>query len=340
MTTDTRSWHVAVGQRQEGPLDTDTMIAGFTSGRWPANALVWSESLPSWMPAREVAIFQQALAGKGMSVPPVPRPGGRSHVIDFKIVGEEMQFVEIELDPHETVIAEAGAFMYMSPGIEMETRFGDGSKPESGFFEKALSAGKRMLTGESLFMTHFTAMSPGKSHVAFASPYPGRIVPLDLADLGGEMICERDAFLCAAKGTEVDIAFNKRLGAGLFGGEGFILQRLRGDGLAFVHAGGTIIERDLTPGETLRVDTGCLVAFQPRVSYDIQMVRGLKSVFFGGEGLFFATLTGPGRIWLQSLPFSRLARRVIAAAAPAANKGEGGILNVAGGLGNILGGDR
>jgi uncharacterized protein (TIGR00266 family) len=250
-----------------------------------------------------------------------------------------MQFVEIELDPGETVIAEAGAFMYMTSGIQMETRFGDGSKPDGGFFEKAFSAGKRMLTGESLFMTHFTATTPGKSHVAFAAPYPGRIIPLDLAEMGGEMLCERDAFLCAAKGTAVDIAFSQRLGAGLLGGEGFILQRLQGDGLAFVHSGGTVVERELGAGEVLRVDTGCLVAFQPRVSYDIQMVRGLKSMFFGGEGLFFATLQGPGKIWLQSLPFSRLARRVVAAAAPAANKGEGGILNAAGGLGNLLGGD-
>jgi uncharacterized protein (AIM24 family) len=188
-------------------------------------------------------------------------------------------------------------------------------------------------------MTHYTAHGRGKSRVAFASPYPGRIVPLDLSELGGEMLCERDAFLCAAKGTEVGVAFNRRLGAGFLGGEGFILQRLRGDGLAFVHASGAIVERDLAPGETLRLDTGCIVAFQPSVTYDIQLVRGLKSMFFGGEGLVFATLTGPGRVWLQSLPFSRLARRVVAAAAPMANKGEGGILNVAGGLGNILDGD-
>lgn len=339
--SDSRQWFVAVNNEQQGPFDTDTVAKGLASGRYPRTALVWSEGLPSWLPAKDVAAFQQAMAGAGhvpSKAPPIPRGGSRSHEIDFKIVGEEMQFVEVELDSGETVIAEAGSMMYMSHGIEMETRFGDGSETDKGFLGKALNAGKRLLTGESLFMTHFTAHAPGKSHVAFAAPYPGRIVPFDLTALGGEMLCERDAFLCAAKGTEVGIAFTKRFGAGLLGGEGFILSRLRGDGFAFVHAGGTIIERELQGGETLRVDTGCIVAFQPHVSYDIQMVRGVKSIFFGGEGLFFATLTGPGKVWLQSLPFSRLARRVVAAAAPAANKGEGGILNVAGGLGNILGG--
>jgi uncharacterized protein (TIGR00266 family) len=329
---------VAVGQRQEGPFETDAAIEGFAAGRWPRNALVWTETLGNWTPALDVPLFQKAMAGSAGRVPPVPRGAGRSHEIDFKITGEEMQFVEIELDPGETVIAEAGAMMYMTPDIEMETRFGDGTTESKGFLDKALSAGKRIMTGESLFMTHFTAHGRGKSHVAFAAPYPGRIVPLDLAALNGDIICERDAFLCAAKGTEVGIAFNKRLGAGFLGGEGFILQRLKGDGMAFLHAGGTIVERELAAGETLRIDTGCIVAFQAHVPYDIQLVKGLKSIFFGGEGIVFATLTGPGRIWLQSLPFSRLARRVITAAAPMANKGEGGILNVAGGLGTLLGG--
>jgi uncharacterized protein (TIGR00266 family) len=331
-------WHLAVDQTQEGPYDTETIRAGLASGRWPATAMVWTDSLPSWIAARDVAAFQRAAVAT--APPPMPRGGKRSHEIDFKIQGEEMQFVEVELDPSETVIAEAGAMMYMTQGIEMETKFGDGSAADqgSGFLGKALSAGKRMLTGESLFMTHFTATAPGKSHVAFAAPYPGRVVPLDLSALGGEMLCERDAFLCAAKGTQVDIAFTRKFGAGFFGGEGFILQRLKGDGWAFVHSGGTIVERDLKPGEVLRVDTGCIVAFQPQVQYDIQMIKSVKSVFFGGEGLFFATLSGPGRVWLQSLPFSRLARRVLAAAGPAANKGEGGILNVAGGLGTLLGG--
>lgn len=340
--SDSRTWHVAVDNKQEGPYDTDTVAAGLASGRIPRTALVWTEGLPSWLPAKDVAAFQRASAGAMglMKAPPIPSANRRAHIIDFQIMGEELQYVEIELDIGETVVAEAGAMMYMTQGIEMETRFGDGSSADesSGFLGKALSAGKRMLTGESLFMTHFTAHAPGKSQVAFAAPYPGRIVPFDLSELGGEMLCQRDAFLCAAKGTEVGIAFTKRFGAGFFGGEGFILQRLQGDGFAFVHAGGTILERQLAPGETLRVDTGCIVAFQPQVTYDIQMVKGVKSVFFGGEGLFFATLSGPGRVWLQSLPFSRLARRVLAAAAPTANKGEGGILNVAGGLGTLLGG--
>jgi uncharacterized protein (TIGR00266 family) len=339
--SDSRAWHVAVDNRQEGPYDTETVAAGIASGRFPKTALVWTDGLPNWLPAKDVAAFQRATAGTAAAkAPPLPAGRGRSHVIDFQIIGEEMQFVQVELDPGETVIAEAGSMMYMTQGIEMETKFGDGSDADAGggFLGKVLSAGKRVLTGESLFMTHFTAHSQGKSHIAFAAPYPGRIVPFDLSALGGEILCERDAFLCAAKGTEVGIAFSQRLGAGLLGGEGFILQRLKGDGFAFVHAGGTIVERDLAAGEMLRVDTGCIVAFQPHVTYDIQMVRGVKSIFFGGEGLFFATLQGPGRVWLQSLPFSRLARRVISAAAPNANRGEGGILNSAGGLGTLLGG--
>jgi uncharacterized protein (TIGR00266 family) len=228
--------------------------------------------------------------------------------------------------------------MYMDPGIAMETVFGDGSEQGGGFLDKALSAGKRVLTGESLFMTHFTAHGRGKEKVAFAAPYPGRIVPLDLGQLGGRMLCQRDAFLCAAKGTKIGIAFTKKISTGLFGGEGFILQSLEGDGLAFAHASGAILERDLAPGETLRVDTGCLVAFQPSVGYDIQMVKGLKSMFFGGEGLFYAAMTGPGRVWLQSLPIRRLARTLVQAAGPGSKQGETNIGDLAGGLGKILGG--
>ena len=337
--TDARSWNLAVGQRQEGPFDTDTIVAGLASGRWPPTALVWTDGMSTWSSVREVPVFQRAAAGGGVLAPAVPRAGGRSHVIDFRVIGEEMQFVEIELDPGETVVAEAGAFLYMTQGVEMETRLGDGSAPEDGFLSKVWKAGARMVMGEKLFMTHFTAHAAGKSHVAFAAPYAGRIVPLDLAELGGEILCERGAFLCAAKGTEISIAFTKKLGAGFLGGEGFILERLRGDGMAFVHAGGAIVERDLAQGETLRVDTGCLVAFHPSVDYDIQAVGGLKSMVFGGEGMVFATLSGPGRVWLQSLPFSRLARRVLAAAGPHSNKDEGGVLNQLGGLGNLLGGD-
>ena len=239
--------------------------------------------------------------------------------IDYRIQGDSMQYVEIELDPAETVIAEAVSMMYMSDGITFEARLGDGS--EGGVVGKLFGAAKRMLTNESLFMTHFTNSGDGKAHVAFASPYPGQIVPIDLAGVGGEIICQKDAFLCAAKGTEVTVAFSKRLGAGFFGGEGFVLQRLRGEGKAFVHAGGTILERDLA-GEKLRVDTGCIVAFESGIDYDIEMAGGLKSMMFGGEGMFLATLQGRGKIWLQSLPFARLADRVLENAVHLERKGE------------------
>jgi len=261
----------------------------------------------------------------------------RAHEIDFEIFGDDMQFVEVELDPGETAIAEAGAMMYMDQGIRMETIFGDGSARSQGVMGKIFGAGKRVLTGESLFMTAFTNAGTGKERVAFSAPYPGKIVPLALAALGGEVLCQKQAFLCAAKGVSIGIAFQKRLGAGLFGGEGFILERLQGDGLAFAHAGGTIVERNLAPGETLRLDTGCLVALQAGVSYDIEFVGGIKSALFGGEGLFFATVTGPGRVWLQSLPFSRLADRIIASAPRAGGErtGEGSLLGT---LGDIMGG--
>jgi len=234
----------------------------------------------------------------------------RCHEIDYKIIGESMQMVEIELDPSETVIAEAGAMNYMEDGINFEAKMGDGSDVNQGFMGKLFSAGKRMLTGESLFMTHFTNEGLGKKHVAFAAPFPGSVVAINLAEIGGEITCQKDSFLCAALGTKVDIAFNKRLGSGFFGGEGFILQHLKGDGMVFVHAGGTVIEKELK-GETLRLDTGCLVAFSSGIEYSIEMTKGLKSMFFGGEGLFLATLSGHGKVWIQSLPFSRLADRVI-----------------------------
>jgi uncharacterized protein (TIGR00266 family) len=248
------------------------------------------------------------------------------HEVDFEIHGHEMQFVEVELDPGEAAVAEAGGMMFMEDGIAMETIFGDGSKKQSGFLGALMGAGKRLLTGESLFMTVFLNQGQGKRRVAFAAPYPGKILPIHLGDIGGELITQKDSFLAAAKGVSVGIAFQKRLGAGLFGGEGFIMQRLQGDGLAFIHAGGTLHERTLKPGELLRVDTGCIVAFQPSVSYDIQMVGGIKSAFFGGEGLFFATLQGPGKVWLQSLPLSRLSGRIIAAAGPMGGRGEGSVL--------------
>ncbi len=261
----------------------------------------------------------------------------KSHEVDYQIFGDDMQVVEIELDPQETVIAEAGAMNWMDDSIEFEAKLGDGSKPNQGMFGKLLDVGKRVLTGESVFMTHFTNVGHGKKRVAFAAPYPGKIVPLDMAQMGGDFICQKDAFLCAALGTEVSITFNKRLGAGFFGGEGFILQRLRGDGLAFVHAGGTIVKKELK-GETIKVDTGCIVGFTAGIDYDIQRAGGLKSMFFGGEGLFLATLQGHGTIYLQSLPFSRMADRILqhAPSAGGSSKGEGSVL---GGFGRMISGD-
>ncbi len=258
-----------------------------------------------------------------------------NHEIDYKISGEEMQCIEIELDPQETVIAEPGSFMMMEEGIQMETLFGDGSQNQGGLLGKLFSAGKRLLTGENLFMTAFTNVGAGKKRATFASPYPGKIIPMDLSLLNGRMICQKDSFLCAAKGVSVGIEFQKKLGTGLFGGEGFIMQKLEGDGLAFVHAGGNIIERDLKPGELLKIDTGCIVAFTSGVDYDIQFVGGIKNTIFGGEGLFFATLRGPGKVWIQSLPISRLAGRILAYGT-GTRKEEGSLL---GGIGNLLDGD-
>jgi uncharacterized protein (TIGR00266 family) len=260
------------------------------------------------------------------------------HEVDYEVFGSEMQYVEVELDPMEAAVGEAGGMMFMEEGIEMETIFGDGSQQSSGFLGALMGAGKRLLTGESLFMTVFQNRGQGKRRVAFGAPYPGKIIPVDLREVGGELLAQKDAFLCAAKGVSIGIAFTKRFGAGLFGGEGFILERLQGDGLAFVHAGGTIKQCDLAPGETLRVDTGCIVAFQPSVQYDIKFVGGVKTALFGGEGLFFAALSGPGRIWLQSLPFSRLAGRIFAAAPQRGGHREEG--SVLGGLGRLLDGDN
>ena len=261
------------------------------------------------------------------------------HEVDYKIFGDDMQYVEVELDPQEAVVAEAGGMMYMEDGIDMETIFGDGSQQNAGFMGALLGAGKRILTGESLFMTVFINKGVGKKHVAFGAPYPGKIIPIKLSDIGGELIAQKDSFLCGAKGVSVGIAFTKKIGAGLFGGEGFIMERLQGDGWCFIHAGGTMMQRDLAPGETLRVDTGCIVGFQPSIDYDIQFVGKIKSALFGGEGLFFATLRGPGRVWLQSLPFSRMADRIHAASPQHGGRGreEGSVL---GGLGRLLDGDN
>jgi len=258
-----------------------------------------------------------------------------NHEIDYHIHGEEMQCVEIELDPQETVIAESGSFMFMDEGIVMATVFGDGSDRADGFFGKLMTAGKRILTGESLFMTTFTnALRSGKQKVTFAAPYAGKIVAMDLSELNGKIVCQKDAFLCAAKGVQVGIEFQRKLGTGLFGGEGFIMQKLEGDGMAFVHAGGYILQRELAVGETLRVDTGCIVAFTHRIDYDIQFVKGVRNMVFGGEGLFFAQLRGPGTVWMQSLPVSRLAARILQYGG-ANRKEEGSVL---GGLGNLLDG--
>lgn len=259
-------------------------------------------------------------------------------VIDYFIHGDDMQFVEIELDPGEAAIGEAGSMMYMEDGITMDTVFGDASAQQSGLFGKLVGAGKRLITGESLFTTVYTHQGQGKKRVAFAAPYAGKIIPFDLRKHGGTMICQKDAFLCAAKGVSLDIAFQKKLGTGFFGGEGFIMQKLEGDGMAFAHSGGTVIERTLAAGEVLRVDTGCVVAYTPSVDFDIQFVGGIKTALFGGEGLFFAVLRGPGTLWLQSLPFARLASRIFAAAP--VTKGGGGSGGEQGGVfGSILNGD-
>ena len=263
----------------------------------------------------------------------------QAHEIDYHIYGEEMQYVEIELDPQEVVVAEAGSFMMMENGIKMETIFGDGSEQQSGVLGKLLNAGKRMLTGESLFMTAYMNQDGAKRKVSFASPYPGKIVPIDLTKYQGKFICQKDSFLCAAKGVSVGIEFSKKLGRGLFGGEGFIMQKIEGDGMAFVHSGGTLARKELQPGEVLKVDTGCIVGFTKDVDYDIEFIGGIKNSVFGGEGLFYATLRGPGIVYIQSLPFSRLAGRIIASAPGAGGGGreEGSLL---GGLGRMIDGDN
>jgi len=338
-------WYMAIGGQQLGPVTEQDVVNAIRSGSADATTLVFANGMANWTALREVAAFQPQLGTS--APPPLPAPGSppsvpRAHEIDYKIEGEDLQFVEVELDPGESVVAEAGALMYMTAGIQMETIFGDGSGKDQakGLMGALLGAGKRILTGESLFMTVFTAQGGRREKVAFAAPYPGRILAMDLKKQGGELVCQKDSFLCAAKGISIGIAFQKKIGVGLFGGEGFIMQRLQGDGLAFVHAGGMLTEIQLAAGETLRVDTGCLVALQPSVSYDVQLVSGIKTALFGGEGLFFATLTGPGHVWLQSLPLSRMADR-IAKAIPRigrGRKGEGSVLDHIG-IGDMIDGD-
>jgi uncharacterized protein (TIGR00266 family) len=329
-------WFMAINDQKVGPVAEEEVVQSIRNGTIDGETLVFTSGMKEWTRLRDVP---QLTAHLG-SPPPLPSASGRrAHEIAYAIRGEEMQFVEVELDPGESAVAEAGAMMYMTPGIEMETVFGDGSGSQQGGIMGALmGAGKRLLTGESLFMTVFTNRGRGVERVAFAAPYAGKILALDLAQLGGRLVCQKDSFLCAARGVSIGIAFQKKIGVGLFGGEGFIMQKLEGDGLCFAHAGGTIHVLDLQPGETLRVDTGCLVALQPSVGYDIQFVGKVKTALFGGEGLFFAQLTGPGRAWLQSLPFSRLADRIFKAGR-GARREEGSVLDAAFGLGKVIDGD-
>ncbi|MDB6080388.1 MAG: hypothetical protein JWO82_4135 [Akkermansiaceae bacterium] len=329
-----KTWHYHSASGSQASTSEENLAELVEGGIITPATLVWTAGMAGWEAAS--GVLPDLFKGAGAPPPPLPPSGAapsgrRSHEIDYEIIGESIQMVEIELDPRETVIAEAGAMNYMEDGIVFETKMGDGSTPDSGFMGKLMAVGKRALTGESIFMTHFTNQGQGKKRVTFAAPYPGTVVPVDLSVHGGELMCEKGAFLCAALGTQVGVAFNRKLGAGLFGGEGFILQRLNGDGLAFVHAGGTVVRKELK-GEKLFVDTGCIVAFTKGINYDIQRSGSLKSMVFGGEGLFLATLQGHGTVWLQSMPFSRLAHRITSMYS--SGKGEGSVL---GGIGNLFG---
>ena len=327
-------WYLSFSGNQLGPFDHAQAMA---QAQKNPNGYAWREGFTQWLPIHQI----DELSGRSFSVPtPPPKSAGKkADEIDFKIYGREMQFVEVELDPGESAVAEAGAMMYKESSIDMQTIFGDGSgSGGGGFMNKLLGAGKRLLTGESLFMTVFTHSGRGKAHVAFGAPYPGNIIPVHLSEIGGCIICQKDSFLCAAKGVSIGIYFQKRILTGLFGGEGFVMQKLEGDGLTFMHAGGTVTEPILKSGEVLHVDTGCIVALAPEVQFDIQQAGGIKTALFGGEGLFLATLQGPGKVWLQSLPFSRLAGRMLQAAPQrGGSKGEGSIL---GALGGLLDGDN
>lgn len=329
-------WYLSYDGSQIGPMDD---VQASVHARQNPNGFAWREGFGTWIPIPEVAELNSPAQGREAPIPPPPARRTRADEIDFKVFGTEMQFVEIELDPGESVIAEAGAMMYKDSTVVMETIFGDGSGTGGGgLMDKLLGAGKRLLTGESLFMTVFTHQGQGKAHAAFGAPYPGNIIPIPLQNVGGTLICQKDSFLCAAKGVAIGIYFQRKILTGLFGGEGFIMQKLDGDGTVFVHAGGTVVERQLAPGEIVHVDTGCVVAIEPTVSFDIQQAGGIKTALFGGEGLFFAVLQGPGRIWLQSLPFSRLAGRMLQAAPQrGGGREEGSIL---GGLGGLLNGDN
>ena len=324
-----------------GPLDPD---AAFAYARQNPDHVCWRDGLSGWQPVRAMPEFAEAFGGPGTHMPPPPPMAGSRGMnddIDYRIVGNDMPFVEIELDPGESAIAEAGALMYKDAVVGMETAFGDGSRSGQGggFMDKLMSAGKRVITGESLFTTVYTHNGQGKARVAFAAPYPGTVLPIRLSEHGGRLICQKDSFLAGARGVQVGIHFQKKILTGLFGGEGFIMQKLEGDGWVFVHAGGTVMEIDLKAGERLDVDTGCVMAYHSSVDMDVRAVGGIKSMLFGGEGVFLATLTGPGKVWLQSLPFSRMAGRMLAAAPGGGgrDKGEGSVL---GGLGGLISGDR
>jgi uncharacterized protein (TIGR00266 family) len=320
------TWHAAENGKTTGPFTSTQIADGLATGQYSPGTMVWKQGFSEWLSISQVP----ELTNPSSIPPPLNSRNMSAHEIDFEIFGHEMQFVEIELDPQESAVSEAGSMMYMSDSIQMETIFGDGSAQSSsgGFMDKMMGAGKRLITGEGLFTTMFTYTGQGKGKVAFGAPYPGKIIPLDLSKYDNRIICQKDAFLCTAKGVSIGIAFQKKIGVSLFGGEGFIMQQLDGDGLAFVHAGGTIIEKELSAGETFKVDTGCLVALTRTVAYDIEFVGNVKSAFFGGEGFFFATVKGPGHVWLQSLPFSRLAGRIWKAAPQTGGKdvGEGSVL--------------
>lgn len=327
-------WYLSYDGNQIGPFDHAQAAA---QARKNPNGFAWRDGFAEWVP---IAQLDELSSPAGMApTPPPTAPRLRTDEVDFKVFGQEMQFVEIELDPGESAVAEAGAMMYKDSTITMQTIFGDGSGTGgAGFMDKLMGAGKRLLTGEGLFMTVFTHSGQGKAHVAFGAPFPGNIIPVHLSEVGGSLICQKDSFLCAAKGVTMGIYFQRKILTGLFGGEGFIMQKLDGDGLVFMHAGGTVQDRMLEAGQVLHVDTGCIVAMDPSVKFDIQQAGGIKTALFGGEGLFFATLQGPGKVWLQSLPFSRLAGRMLQAAPQrGGSKGEGSIL---GALGGFLDGDN
>jgi uncharacterized protein (TIGR00266 family) len=327
------TWYLSFDGKQEGPFDA---AQARTVAQGKRGGFAWREGFTNWLPIDQIGELSSDVSSR-MAPPPLNQTAADE--IDFKICGSEMQFVEIELDPGEGVVAEAGAMMYKDPAIAMNSVFGDGRAATGGFMQKLVGAGKRLLTGESLFMTVYShSGGNGKARAAFAAPYPGNIIPVSLSALGGQLICQKDSFLCAAKGVSIGIFFQKKILTALFGGEGFIMQKLEGDGLAFLHAGGTIVERNLTAGEVLQVDTGCVVAFQPSVDFSIEQAGNIKSMIFGGEGLFVATLRGPGTIWLQSLPFSRLAGRMMAGATRR-SKDEGSLLGGVA-LGSLLGGDE